>query len=90
MENRHIHLNQESVILDIKAWRVHMVSIDGQLVDCLWFSLTEPEKAHIAYEVVDVIVKLSEVNLGVVGCFTLKHKVILDLPSKALDYLKGE
>ena len=65
-----------------------MEFMDGQLVDCLWFSLTEPEKASTAYEVAEFIVKLSEVNLGGIGCLTVK--VVLDLPSKALNYSEGE
>ena len=52
-----------------------MEFIDGHLVDCLQFSLTEPEKASIAYEVVDVIVKSSEVNLGGIDCLTMKHSL---------------
>ena len=52
-----------------------MKSIDGLLEDFLWFSLTEPEKAGIAYKVGDVMVRLSEVNLGVIGCLTVKHSL---------------
>ena len=52
-----------------------MKSIGGQLEDCLWFSLTEPEKAGIAYEVVDRMVRLSEVKMGVIGFLTVKHSL---------------
>ena len=52
-----------------------MEFIDGQLVYCLWFSLTEPEKASIAYEVADFIVKLSGVSLGGIDCLTVKHSL---------------
>ena len=46
--------------------------IDGHLIDCLWFSLTDPEKASIAYEVADVIFTL---NMGGIGCLTVRHSL---------------
>ena len=52
-----------------------MEFIDGQLLNCLWFSLTEPENASIAYEVADIIVNSSEVNLDGIGCLTVKHSL---------------
>ena len=54
---------------------IAMKFIDGQLVDRLWFSLTEPERTSIAYEVADVIVTLSEVNLGDSGCLTVERSL---------------
>ena len=50
-----------------------MESIDGQLLDSLWVSLTEPVKASVADEVAEIIVRLSEINLGGIGGLTLKH-----------------
>ena len=64
-----------------------MEFMDGQLVDCLWFSLTEPEKASTAYEVAEFVVKLSEVNLGGIGCLTVKDN--LGLTVEGFELFRG-
>ena len=52
-----------------------MEFIDGQPLDSLWFSLTEAEKVSVADGVADIIVKLSEINLGGIGGLTLEHSL---------------
>lgn len=52
-----------------------MEFIDGQPLDSLWFSLTEVEKASVADEVAEIIVRLGEINLGGIGGLTLEHEL---------------
>ena len=52
-----------------------MEFIDGQPLDSVWFHLTESEKASIADEMAQIIVALSETNLGGIGGLTLEHKL---------------
>ena len=52
-----------------------MEFIDGQPLDSLWFSLTESEKARIADQVAQIIVSLSEIDLGGIGGLNLEHKL---------------
>lgn len=52
-----------------------MEYIEGQPLDSLWFSLTEVEKARVADEVAEILVQLSDINLGGIGGLTLEHKL---------------
>ena len=52
-----------------------MEFIDGQPLDSLWFSLTEPEKASVVDEVAQIIATLSQIDLGGIGGLTLDHKL---------------
>lgn len=54
---------------------IAMEFIDGQPLDSLWSSLTETEKASVADRVAQIIVTLSEINLGGIGGLTLEHKL---------------
>lgn len=49
--------------------------IDGQPLDSIWFGLTELEKASVANEVAEIIVELSEIDLGGIGGLTLEHRL---------------
>ncbi|CAD6574326.1 MAG: hypothetical protein ASARMPRED_006663 [Alectoria sarmentosa] len=54
---------------------IAMKFIDDQPLDSVWFELTESEKASIADEVAQIIVALSETNLGGIGGLTLEHEL---------------
>ena len=54
---------------------IAMEFIDGQPLDSIWFGLTELEKASVANEVAEIIVELSEIDLGGIGGLTLEHRL---------------
>ena len=50
-----------------------MEYIEGQPLDALWGSLTQPEKETIVDEIAQAIIDLAEINLGGIGGLTLDH-----------------